>query len=137
MKWNLLTVGKPSLEYARVGAGEYVRRLQRQTDFTWTPVKALPETKPPGQFWLVLDERGEPLSTAALRAKVDGWERHAVKQISVLISGADGHDPATRSQADCLLALSALTLQHELALVVFLEALYRVYSIKRGEPYHR
>lgn len=137
MKWNLLTVGKPALDYARLGAGEYARRLQRQTDFTWTPVKALPVTKPPGHFWLVLDERGDQLTTVALRAKVDGWERQPVKHISVLIGGADGHDPATRSQADCLLALSALTLQHELALVVFLEALYRVYSIKRGEPYHR
>ena len=137
MKWHLLSVGKPSLEYARLGVDEYRRRLQRQTDFTWTPVKTLPTEKPSGHFWLVLDERGVALTTAGFWQKVDAWEMGAVKQVTVLIGGSDGHDQATRSRADLLMGLSALTLQHELALVVFLEALYRVYTLKRGEPYHR
>jgi 23S rRNA (pseudouridine1915-N3)-methyltransferase len=137
MKWNLLTIGKPSLEFARLGAAEYRRRLEKQTDFAWQVVKAMPATKPAGQFWLVLDERGTQLSTVELRQKVDVWELAAVKHITVLIGGADGHSEATRQQADYVLGLSALTLQHELALVVFLEALYRVYTLKRGEPYHR
>jgi 23S rRNA (pseudouridine1915-N3)-methyltransferase len=137
MNWTLVTVGKPALEYARLGADDYVRRLQRQTHFSWSTVKSLPSAKPPGHFWLVLDERGVQLSTAALRQKVDAWEMQAVKNITVLIGGADGHDEATRAQADLVMGLSALTLQHELALVVFLEALYRVYTLKRGEPYHR
>lgn len=137
MKWKLLTVGKPALEYARLGADEYMRRLRRSADVTWTVCSTLPVTKPPKEFWLVLDERGEALTTAAFRQRVDQWELAAVKQISVLIGGADGHSANTRRQADAVLALSPLTLQHELALVVFLEALYRVYTLKRGEPYHR
>jgi len=137
MKWKLITMGKPALEYARVGADEYVRRLQRQTDFTWQVVKGLPREKPAGHFWVVLDERGVQLTTGELRARVDGWEMGAVKHVSVLIGGSDGHDDGTRARADLVLGLSRLTLQHELALVVFLEALYRVYTMKRGEPYHR
>ncbi len=137
MKWRVLTVGKPALEYARLGAEEYARRLRRQADFEWQTVKTLPTDKPAGGFWLVLDERGEALTTEALRKRVDHWEMSAVKSVTVLIGGANGHAEATREQADCLLQLSALTLQHELALVVFLEALYRVHTLKRGEPYHR
>ncbi len=137
MKWKLLTVGKPALDYARAGADEYLRRLRRSADVTWTVCSVLPEKKPPKQFWLVLDERGEALTTEAFRRRVDQWELAAVKQITVLIGGADGHRDSTRQQADAVLALSALTLQHELAFVVFLEALYRVYTLKRGEPYHR
>lgn len=137
MKWKLLTVGKPALAYARLGADEYLRRLRRAADVTWTVCSTLPSTKPPKEFWLVLDERGESLTTTAFRQRVDQWELAAVKQISVLIGGSEGHSESTRRQADAVLALSPLTLQHELALVVFLEALYRVYTLKRGEPYHR
>ena len=137
MKWKLFTVGKPALEYARNGAGEYFGRLERLVGVTWTVCGQLPRQKPAKTFWLVLDERGVPLTTEGFRKKVDGWELAAHKSISVLIAGADGHREETRKQADYLLALSAMTLQHELALVVFLEQLYRVYTLKRGEPYHR
>ena len=41
------------------------------------------------------------------------------------------------TNTDHLVALSGFTLQHELALVVLLEQLYRVYTVLRGEPYHR
>ncbi len=36
-----------------------------------------------------------------------------------------------------VLALSKLTMQHELALIVLLEQIYRLACIKTGSPYHR
>ena len=138
MKWKILTVGRPALDYARRGTDEYLLRLRRQADVEWLPLRDLPKEKPGGTAWLVLDERGAQLTTEEFRRKVDAWEhRGSLKQVQVLIGGADGHDDATRHQADCLLALGRMTLQHELALVVFLEQLYRVHTLKRGEPYHR
>ena len=48
-----------------------------------------------------------------------------------------GHDRTLLQAADFLWSLSPLTLQHELALVVALEQLYRAHTILAGHPYHR
>jgi 23S rRNA (pseudouridine1915-N3)-methyltransferase len=137
MKWKIITVGKPALAYAKAGTQEYLHRLQHYTPVEWQTVKNLPATKPSGDFWLVLDERGDLPTTSTWRTTIDYWERRPVKTITVLIGGADGHSAILRSQADSLLSLSRFTMMHELALVVFLEQLYRIYTLKRGEPYHR
>ena len=63
--------------------------------------------------------------------------RGDIKSVAFLIGASDGHTDELRTKADLLLSLSSLTLQHELALVVLLEQLYRVASMKAGSPYHR
>ncbi|MFV1994057.1 MAG: 23S rRNA (pseudouridine(1915)-N(3))-methyltransferase RlmH, partial [Verrucomicrobiales bacterium] len=90
-----------------------------------------------GCLRILLDERGDALTTAALRERVDRWEGQGVKSAAFLIGGAEGHGEKIRGAADLVLGLSAFTLQHELALVVLAEQLYRVYTMKRGESYHR
>jgi 23S rRNA (pseudouridine1915-N3)-methyltransferase len=139
MKWSIMTVGRPALAYAKAGVAEYLKRLQHQTKIEWQVVKELPAVPPRGAGHLIvaLDERGAQLTTAQWREAVDAWELRAIKQVTVLIGGSDGHSQKLRQEADVVWGLSPLTLQHELALVVFLEQLYRVYTIKRGEPYHR
>ena len=139
MNWRLITVGHPALEYARLGCDEYLRRLKRHARIEWVVVDGnrFP-SKPQGTVIdVVLDERGVELTTIEFRSLVDRWELDAVKHVRALVGGADGHSEETRRGADLVLALSRLTLQHELALLVFLEQLYRVYSIKCGSPYHR
>jgi 23S rRNA (pseudouridine1915-N3)-methyltransferase len=139
MNWKLITVGRPSLDYARLGCDEYLKRLKRHARIEWVVVDEGRFTpKPAGAaIDIVLDERGTELTTMELRALVDRWELGAVKLVRVLVGGSEGHTEAARGAADVVLALSRFTLQHELALLVFLEQLYRVYSIKSGSPYHR
>jgi 23S rRNA (pseudouridine1915-N3)-methyltransferase len=60
-----------------------------------------------------------------------------VKNIALLIGGADGHADELKNAADWTWSLGKLTLQHELALVVLLEQIYRAFTIKAGQPYHR
>ncbi|GEM82341.1 23S rRNA (pseudouridine(1915)-N(3))-methyltransferase RlmH [Meiothermus hypogaeus] len=144
MKLRVCVIGKPKLLYAKAGVEEYLKRLQRYTKLELlylkegTPVQEgqrLLEASA-GYKRVVLDERGQMPDTLALGARLEAWEV-GEKGVAFLIGGADGHSQAVRDEADWLLALSKLTLQHELALVVLLEQLYRVETLKRGEPYHR
>ena len=65
------------------------------------------------------------------------WQMHSVRRIAFLIGASDGHTEELRSRCNHILSLSKFTLQHELALVVLLEQLYRCHTILAGTPYHR
>jgi len=145
MKHQVIVAGKPALSYAKDGTAEYLKRLRRYGTYELKHIKdgssedvsqRLREASE-GTLRIVMDERGENLTTDALTAKVKQWEMRGVKRASYLIGASDGHTQQLRNEADLIWALSPLTLQHELALVVLLEQLYRVATIQRGEPYHR
>ena len=147
MKWQILTIGKPALAFSKLGVAEYLKRLQRYTQLELKSIakeagreknsRALLAASE-GCFRIVMDERGKTPDTAAFAKKIQAWQMDgSIKKIAILIGGADGHSDEVREKADLLLSLSAFTLQHELALVVLLEQLYRVHTVLKGEPYHR
>ena len=146
MTWRILAAGKPALAYAKTGIAEYLKRLQRGAKVELIYLKAGDSesvsadllARSEGTFRIALDERGEAWTTSQFVDQLNTWEMDpGLKTISLLIGASDGHTPELRQQANAVWALSPLTLQHELALVVLLEQLYRAYTIKRGEPYHR
>jgi 23S rRNA (pseudouridine1915-N3)-methyltransferase len=146
MQIRVIVAGKPALAYAKTGVEEYLRRLARMGSHECITVKpggrdevsARLLEKSDGCYRIALDERGESLSTRQFAEKLSSLEmRGDVKCVAFLIGAADGHNAMLRERCDALLALSAFTLQHELALLVLLEQLYRVASLKTGSPYHR
>ena len=52
------------------------------------------------------------------------------------IGAADGFSEEVRKAATAVLSLGKMTLAHELARVVFLEQLYRAFTILNRHPYH-
>ena len=144
MKWLILTVGKSSLPYAKAGRDEYLERLAHFAPVAKVTVKASNPARESagllemseGCFRVVLHERGTAPTSRELAAKVDQW-RQSGRRIAVIIGGADGHDQSLLDAADFLWSLGPLTLQHELALVLALEQLYRAHTILSGHPYHR
>jgi len=145
VNWNIFAIGKPKLGFARAGVEEYAGRLGNfatvKLEFlksgTREAESALLLQRSEGMARIVLDERGEQLGSRAFAGKIDAWEQQSVKAVALLIGGADGHTDALRRAAHWTWALGKLTLQHELALVVLLEQIYRAYTIKAGLPYHR
>jgi 23S rRNA (pseudouridine1915-N3)-methyltransferase len=145
LRWRLIFVGKPRLAYARDGAAEYLGRLKNFAPFEIEPIKASDPAREGERllaqsedcFRLVLDERGKVFSSRAFAAEVEKITLQPRKTCAILIGGSDGHHPSVRAKADLLWSLSPMTLQHELALVVALEQLYRAQTILAGLPYHR
>ncbi len=143
---RILAAGKPSLAYAKTGVEEYLKRLGRYGNYeleylkagTSASVSAALLERSSGGHRVAMDERGENLSTADWTERLAALEmRGDIKAIHFLIGASDGHTEELRRRCDAVWSLSALTMQHELALVVLLEQLYRVATLRRGEPYHR
>ena len=68
------------------------------------------------------------------------WLRQHLEQyghMALLIGGPLGFAPEVLTACHEQLALSRLTLPHELARVVLLEQLYRVMTLLNGEKYHK
>lgn len=145
MKWSLIAVGKPALSWAKDGAADYLGRLQRTQRVECVFVRDGSDEQvakrvleaSDGSLRVLLDERGKLQRSTELAAWVRQRELSGCKHVSILIGGANGHAAAVRAAAQESWSLSPFTLQHELALVVLLEQIYRAGSILRGEPYHR
>jgi 23S rRNA (pseudouridine1915-N3)-methyltransferase len=145
MTWKLIAVGKPKLPFAAEGIQEYLLRIRR---FTVCQTLYLSGSRPDQltsrileeskqSFRIVLDERGEETTSEELAKFLSERQLRATRRISLIVGGAEGHSDELRLKADWLWALSRLTLQHELALLIALEQVYRAYTILSGAPYHR
>lgn len=145
MTWKVIAVGKPKLRFAAEGIQEYLVRIRR---FAHCEMLFLASAKPDHltarileeseqSFRIVLDERGEQSSSGELAELLSEHQLRSTRRISLIVGGAEGHSEQIRLKANWLWALSRLTLQHELALMIALEQVYRAYSILHGAPYHR
>lgn len=143
MNWKILAIGRPALPYARDGIGEYLRRLKAAGRIEEEFVKATPDAperllaKSEGFFRIFLDERGRQFTSRAFAAEIGKLENRGISRCALLVGGSDGWIDELRSRADLLWSLGQMTLQHELALVVALEQIYRAGTILSGSPYHR
>lgn len=143
MKWLVAAIGRPKLPFARAGIDEYLHRLGRFAPVEFAPLRISGDEgralldRTEGFHRIVMDERGKPLTSVEFSRLIGNLELHGTRGTAVLVGGADGHSAEVRERADVLLAVSRFTLQHELALLVMLEQIYRAYGILRGTPYHR
>ena len=85
---------------------------------------------------VVLDERGDSLTSRQLADRIRGWQTDA-EHVAFVIGGPDGHGRVEAGGSTALLSLSRMTMPHELARVVLVEQLYRAVTIIEGHPYHR
>jgi 23S rRNA (pseudouridine1915-N3)-methyltransferase len=156
---RIVAVGQRMPAWVDTAVAEYLKRLPPEIKVEMSPVKTeargTESRKPAATLALmgreaqrirtqlparctlvVLDERGEDLTTTALAKRLAAWQLQAAP-VAIVIGGPDGIDPALRAEAHQAIRLSSLTLPHGLVRVLLAEQLYRAWSINAQHPYHR
>ena len=139
MKYRVVAVGRVKDAALRAVCDGYLERLSHYAKVEESEVKdeaRLLGAIPPGTRLVALSRMGESWSSRDLAAQTEGWEREA-RDVVFAIGGATALPADVLARADQVWSLSALTLPHEVARLVVLEQLYRAFTIRRGEPYHR
>jgi 23S rRNA (pseudouridine1915-N3)-methyltransferase len=151
---TVLMVGKTRQKFILAGLDFYSKRLGPYLRLNLHSVREEKETggltpeiiksregarllaqAPPRAFLVCLDPQGRQMTTEEFTAWLTQREL-AAQPLVFLIGGHLGLDDATLAASQERLALSRLTMTHELARLVLLEQLYRAMTIKAGHPYH-
>lgn len=116
----------------------YAKRIGWPLKLTELPESGgrIPEPQTPVRT-VLLDERGEQLSSEAFAELLRGWRDNGIREARFVIGAADGHASEERASADRLIAFGSATWPHLLARAMLLEQLFRATSIIAGHPYHR
>ena len=155
MKVELIFLGKTKDKFITEGIAEYKKRLSHYTSVSIKVVKSkikqqgsdellkeqegelLLNNVAKGSFVVVLDALGKQYSSEQLSSLIDKWEQQGVRLVTFLIGGPLGLSEKVIQRADMVLSLSRLTFTHDMVRMLLLEQLYRGYTIKRGEKYHK
>ena len=152
---EVVLLGKTTLPYVEAGLRDYTSRLVHYCKFdlrVLPPVRNAASLSPEElsrreglQFLealkgydrvVLLDEHGKEYTSRALAGLVDSFGIQGASRLAFVIGGAYGFSDEVRNAYQIQLSLSQLTFSHQLVRLIFLEQLYRVFTILRGEPYH-
>lgn len=139
MKLIVYYIGRPRDKHANSMSEEYLKRSSR---FARCEMREIhPErfdlwAKHPTAAKTLLDPGGRAMSSAQFTALVARAEQEG-RDLIFVVGGADGFSEDWKKRADLLLALSPMTLPHELARVMLAEQIYRALTTLRGHPYPR
>lgn len=156
MRLTLVSVGKLSEPFIQEGCEFFAERIRRYAALNLIVV---PEEKIPSRgkreyireqegrrirakirpevFTVLVDERGNSLSSEAFARSLETWSSSGLKEVAFILGGPYGLDDSLKEKADFRLSLASMTLTHGLAKMLLLEQIYRAFTILRGEPYHK
>ena len=155
MKVELVFVGKTSKNYFQDAIEEYTKRILRYTSFevrVITDVKnaknlsesqlkdlegnAILKQIETSDFVVLLDDKGKSFTSKEMAFWLEQKQNQSIKKVIFVIGGAYGFSESMYARSNEKISLSKLTFSHQIVRPIFLEQLYRCFSIINGEPYH-
>ena len=154
MRITLIESGKTRDSFIREGVEQFRKRVVRYVPFKIETIPDLKNTRNmtmgevkdqegnlllkrirTGDYMVLLDERGDQHDSISFAEYLNSLEGK-VNHVLFVIGGAYGFSHKVYNRADARLSLSNLTFSHQLVRVIFMEQLYRAFTILKGEPYH-
>jgi 23S rRNA (pseudouridine1915-N3)-methyltransferase len=145
MKIKLILFGETIVKPVAEIFSTYTQRIQHYYSFETLILKTsnaseegdlLLKKVEPQSFLILLDEKGKDYTSTEFAAQFNKWLQAGGKQLNFVIGGAYGFSTKVYERADAKVALSKMTMPHQLVRAVFAEQLYRACTILKNEKYH-
>lgn len=155
MQIRLIVVGTKQQQWVKKAFQDYAKRLPQHWNFSLHEIptlkrnknesvvslikkegeKILSEVRDNEQL-IILDEHGIDFTTQALSDKL-GNLSVINNRFCFVIGGPDGLSDQCKKRANMCWSLTKLTLPHGLVRIIFIEQIYRVWTLMSQHPYHR
>lgn len=154
MKVTFIQVGKTVSKEIKSITDDYSKRVNRYTKFEEViidngSVKVTEPTKVKDKegelilkklattdYVILLDEKGKEYTSVDFAGVITHLTNQSTKNCCFIIGGAYGFSAEVYKRANAKISLSQMTFSHQIIRAIFMEQLYRAYTIINNEPYH-
>ncbi len=155
MKIKLIYIGKTSKKFLIEGENEYKSRLKHYCNLEIIEIQDIKNQKSlsfeeikkaEGEKFLaviskeehvfLLDDKGKEFTSIGLSEFLNKHQIYSTSTLVFLIGGAFGFSNSVYERANGKISLSKLTFSHQMIRMLFLEQIYRAFTILKGEKYH-
>ncbi|MBC7476439.1 MAG: 23S rRNA (pseudouridine(1915)-N(3))-methyltransferase RlmH [Candidatus Sericytochromatia bacterium] len=156
MKITIITVGKVKESYFKEAIDEYSKRIKAYTNFNKIELsdEKIIESKPDfiiknkeaekilkvvnvDSYKVAMTELGNHFTSSTFAYFIQKLQDKGCSEISFIIGGALGLGDTVINKSDSQIALSKMTLPHQMAQLFLIEQIYRSFKIINHEPYHK
>ncbi|MBR6279331.1 MAG: 23S rRNA (pseudouridine(1915)-N(3))-methyltransferase RlmH [Bacteroidales bacterium] len=155
MKIKFVVIGKTVEKYLIDACNEYEKRIKKYVRFEYIVLKDLKNISAltfdqvkeqeakllepymnENSFKIILDEHGQVYTSKDFSDFLEKKIANLSKDITFVVGGPYGFAPKVVLKADGKISLSKMTFSHQMVRLIFLEQLYRAFTIMHNEPYH-
>ncbi len=153
MEIRLIVIGKTFQDFVKSGIEEYSRRINKFVKFKLVELPDIKNSKSLPQdvlkekeaillkkylddgYNILLDENGKQFSSVEFAHWLEGLMNRGVRRLNFCVGGSFGFSQELLKKYDSL-SLSKMTFSHQLVRLIFVEQLYRAFTIIKSLPYH-
>jgi 23S rRNA (pseudouridine1915-N3)-methyltransferase len=155
VKIKLITIGKTNINFISNGIEEYCKRLTKYLTFEFLELsdvrnsnklsknelklkekELLEKNIKTGEEIILLDENGKEFTSEQFSKYTENKMVMGNKNLTYIIGGAYGFHNDFLQKGYEKIALSKMTFSHQMIRLIFVEQLYRAFTIIKNEPYH-